>query len=117
MKEGDVIDVFGDIGEEVGDMLAALAVLFELPSRLDDAALVFFAPPTKGLHIHGLAIHANHVGLVIKGVDVAGPTIHEQEDDTLGLARVMGLLGGERIEWTAVPRSGLGHLVKKAFLG
>ena len=79
MHEGDVIDVLGDIGEEVGDVFAALAVLLEFPAGFDDAALVLFAAATEGFDVDGFAIHADHVGFVVKGVDVAGATIHEEE--------------------------------------
>ena len=90
MHKGDVIDVLGNIGEEVGDILATLSVLIELPAGLDDAALVLFAAATEGFHIDGFAIHAKHVRFVVKGVDVAGATIHEEEDDAFGLAWKLG---------------------------
>ncbi len=92
VNEGDVIDAFADVGEEVGDPLAALAVLFEVPLGFYDAAFVFFATSTEGFDGDGFAVEAFHVGFVVEGVDVGGAAIHEEEDDGLGLGGEVGLL-------------------------
>ena len=86
MEEGDVVDTSPDVGKEIGDILPALAVGFELPLRLDDTALVFLAAAPEGLHRDRLPVHPDHLRLVVEGIDVARTAIHEQEDDALGLA-------------------------------
>ena len=40
VQERDVVDALAEVREQVADPFAALAVLVELPPRLDDAALV-----------------------------------------------------------------------------
>ena len=56
-------------------------------------------------------------GFVVKGVDVAGATIHEEENNTLGLAWKLGGALGQWVGRGIVARCGIGDLVKKAFLG
>ena len=52
VDEAEVIDMFGDVGEEGADPATGLAVLFEIPEGLEEFALALFAKvflrtPTK----------------------------------------------------------------------
>ena len=97
VDEADVIDAGADVGEEVRDVLAALAVLLELPLRADDAALVLVPAPAEGLDGNRLAVEGVQGRLVVEGLDLAGAAVHEQEDDGLGLGRLHRRLGGHRV--------------------
>src|SRR5690606_16223375 len=63
----------------------------------NDPAAVAMPAAAKRLHLHGLAVHAGHGGLVVEAVDMAWPAIHEQEDDALGLGLEVRLLGRQRV--------------------
>ena len=76
-----------EVREQVADPLAALAVLLELPLRPDDAALVLLAAAAERLDRDRLAVEAVELRLVVEGIDVARPAVHEQEDDALRLGR------------------------------
>ena len=65
-----------DVGEEIADLNAALAILFELPI----GALVELALALR------LAAVLRQERLGVEGVDVADATGHEEEDDALGLS-------------------------------
>src|SRR5215472_14869273 len=97
MQKGDVIDALGQMRKQIADPFAALAVLLKLPARLDDASLVLDATAARRFYFDRLIVHADHRRLIVKGVDVAGPTVHEQKDDTLGFGLEVRLLRGERI--------------------
>ena len=103
VQEGDVIDARGQVREQVADPLAALAVLLELPLRPDDPALVLLAAAAEGLHLHGLAVQAVQLRLVVERIDVAGPAVHEQEDHALRLGGEVRLLRRQRIGERAAP--------------
>jgi len=81
--------------------------------------LVFLAAAAEGFDIDGLAIHADHVGFVVKGVDVAGATVHEEKDDAFRLGGKVGLARGEGVERGIVAGCwcSLGDLIKETFLG
>ena len=102
LDERDVVDAGGQVGEQVADPRAALAVLPEVPLGTDDAALVAVAAAALGLHLDGLAVEPVELGLVVEGVDMARAAVHEQEDDALGLARQQGRLARQRVG----PRAG-----------
>jgi hypothetical protein len=97
VDECDVVDAAADVREQVADPLAALAVLLELPPRLDDAALVLLAATAGSLHLDGLVVHADHAGLIVERVDLARPAVHEQKDDALRLGSARRRLRSERI--------------------
>src|SRR5437773_1967297 len=88
----------GDVREEVGDVLTALAVLFELPLRPDDAAFVLVPAAAEGFDGDRLAVERVELRFVVEGIDVAGPAVAEDEDDRLGLGREVRLLWGERVD-------------------
>jgi hypothetical protein len=97
VQEGDVVDLLTEMREQVADVLAALAVLFELPARLNDAAPVLVAAAPKGLDLHGLVVAAIHLRLVVERVDLARTTIHIQEDTRRRVGVVVRRLGGQRV--------------------
>src|SRR5262249_938632 len=97
MQECDVVDTFSNVRKQRANPLAAFTVLLELPAWLDNPTLVLMTAPSVSFHSNRLAIHAYHLRLVIEGIDVTGPTVHEQEDDALGLRREMSGLSGEGI--------------------
>ena len=97
VQKRDVVDFLGQIRKEVAHPFPALAVLIELPARLNDPPLVFAPPTPKGLHGDSLVIASDHVGLVIKRVDVAGASVHIQEDAGRRIWIVVRWFGGERV--------------------
>ena len=115
VKKGDVVHAGRQVGEEVADPLAALAVLLELPLRPDDAALVLLAAAAEGLDGDGLAVEVVELRLVVEGVDVRRAAVHEEEDDALGLGRQRRRLRRERVGELVVRLGGRG-LVEEAGL-
>ena len=97
MDEGDVVDAGGQVREQRGNPLAALAVLGKFPTRLDDAALILVSAAAERLHLDGLVVHALHGGLIVKRIDVARTAIHVQKNHTFGLRRKMRSASGKRI--------------------
>ena len=63
--------------KQVANPFTTLTVLFELPSRLDYSTFIAVTTTTKCFDCDRLPIHANHVGLVVKRVDVAWTAVHE----------------------------------------
>lgn len=98
VNEGNVINAGAEMGEQVADPLARLAILLELPLGPNDATFVLVPATAKSLDRDRLAIQRIKMGLVVKRIDLARPAIHEQEDDRLGLRRDHRLLGRERID-------------------
>ena len=94
MQKGDVVDTFAQVGKQIADPLAALAILFEFPARFDDAATGAVPATSKGLDIDRLAIHADHVRLVVERIDMAWSAIHEQKNDALRFGGEMWRFGG-----------------------
>ena len=100
MQERDIVDTFAQLGKQVADPFAALAVLFELPSWFYDAAFVTVSATTKGFHRDRFVVHADHVRLVVKRVDLAWTAVHKQEDHRLGFWLVMGRVLGHALRLT-----------------
>src|SRR5262249_52265872 len=97
VEESDIGHANRQVREQVGDPLAALTILLELPLRTDDAPLVLVAAATVRLHGDRLPIQLIELGLVVERIDLAGAAVHEQEDDALRLATEVWLLRGERV--------------------
>ena len=83
--------------EEIRNVFTALAILFELPFGADHTTAVFLTAAPKGFHLNGFAIERIHLGLIIKRIHLARPTVHEQKNHVLGLGRQRRVLGLERI--------------------
>src|SRR3954453_19061608 len=85
MQKGDLIHTRAQVREKVTDPFSALAVLFELPLGPNDSSLFALASATEGGDGDGFAIQWIKSWLIIECIDLAGPTVHEQENDALGL--------------------------------
>ena len=83
--------------EEIRNVFTALAILFELPFGTNHTASIFLTAAPKGFHLNGFAIERVHLGLVVKGIHLARPAVHEQEDHVLGLGRQRRVLRFKRI--------------------
>ena len=99
MDEAKVVDLFPDVGEKFADPLATLAVLFEIPERLEKFALTLLA---EGLFansdkIEGLSISFDELGLVVERVDVRRPARHEKKDHPFCSRRKTRCLRGEGV--------------------
>lgn len=97
VDEGDIVDFLSQAGEQVTDPFAACAVLPEFPARFHDATLIAMPAATEGLHFDGFAIHSIHAGFVIEGIDLAGATVHIEENDVFRARLEVGCLGSEGI--------------------
>ena len=99
VDEAEVIDVLPDVWKEFADVAAGLAVLLEVPERLEELALALFAEGVfaNADEVVALAIAFDELGFVIEAVDMAGTAGHEEEDDSFGSAGEGGRLGRERI--------------------
>jgi hypothetical protein len=67
-------------------MLAALAVLAELPGRLENTMfgdLSGFGQHARVVELEQLAIILSQARFVVKRIDVARTTLHEKKDDPL----------------------------------
>ena len=90
VEECNVVDTAGQVREQLADPLAGLAVLMELPARLDDSPLIFVPAAAEGFDVDRFSIHADHRRLIVERVDMARTAIHEQEDDALRTGRKLG---------------------------
>ena len=101
MQERDIVDTFTQFGKQVADPFAALAVLFELPSWFYDATFVTVSATTKGFHRDRFVIHADHIRLVVEGIDLAWTAVHKKEDHRLGFWLVMRRVLGYALRLTS----------------
>ena len=99
VDEAEVIDVLADVWKKFADVLTALAVLLEVPEWFQELALAFFSEGgfPNAHEVVALAIAFDKLRFVVEAVDVAGPTGHEEEDDSFGPAREEGRFGCEGI--------------------
>src|SRR5436305_491913 len=97
MNKRDIIDTTRKMREQVTDPLAAFTVLMEIPARFDNAPLILMAAASEGFDIDRLVVATFHGRLVVERINVAGPAIHEQEDDVLGFRSKMRCLLRKRI--------------------
>jgi hypothetical protein len=101
MDECDIIDALTDVGKKIAHQLAALTIRTKSPSRFDNPSGVAMPTAPESLDFHRLIVATLHLRLVIEGIDMAWPTIHEEEDHALGLRSKVGLrqfpfqLGGQ----------------------
>ncbi len=88
MEEAEVVDVAGDVGEEIRYPAAALAVTGEVPGRRHDAlaraALAGVGQGPGVIEGEGSVGVLGEGGLVVEGVDLADAALHEEEEDTAG---------------------------------
>src|SRR5438094_986155 len=103
VDEGEVIDVLRDMGEDLRDPGARLAVLLPLERRLHERTDL--VGEEAGVFVEALeflAIAFGQLRLVVPGIDVTGPAINEQPDDGAGLAGEMAGSRGQRMQSAAV---------------
>ena len=86
VQETDVIDMPGDMGKELADMDPALAILAELPRRPEKIAGGGKLDP-RLLERQLLTVVGLKLRLVVEGVDLRRPPLHEHEDHALGTGR------------------------------
>tara|TARA_Y100000588_G_C13935706_1_gene787801 strand:- start:384 stop:755 length:372 start_codon:yes stop_codon:yes gene_type:complete len=95
MNECQIVHLTGYVGKKGRNVLAALAMLLEVPHGLHQLPFALLAKGS-GTHpdeIDVLAVLGKEFGLVVKRVDVAGTTGHENEYHPFGPLRNEGILG------------------------
>ena len=97
VHESDVVDAMSQIWKQIRNVFPALAVLLELPTRLDDTSFVFVSSTAEGFYVDRFVVHAIHLRLVVEGIDVAWPAVHVEEDHGFGFGRKVRRLGAEWI--------------------
>ncbi len=95
--DAEVVRHFGGPGEEIGDVLPALAVALELGEVSLDLELLSLQLGDglalgEGLR-HGLAVELVELRLVVEGLEVGGSARHAEENDALDALLVMGEAG------------------------
>ena len=93
VKEGDVVYTGTDVREQVGNHLAAFPIRFEIPLGAHYATFVALSSAPEGFYVDSLPVKGIEVRLVIEGVDVAWPSVHEKKDYGLRFA------GEGRVLW------------------
>jgi hypothetical protein len=97
-EEAHFVGPVGDVGEEVGNLDAALAAGFEFARGGEEFV---FGDGAAGFEVaegfgNGLAGEFDEVRLGIEEIDVAGAAGHEKENDAFGFG---GEVSGFRREW------------------
>ena len=77
MKERDIVDAGRQMRKQVADPLPALAILMEIPARLDDSPLILMPAATECFDFDRLIVASFHRGLVVECIDVTGAAVHE----------------------------------------
>lgn len=95
-KDTEFVDVFGDVGKEFADGESGLTTLGELPWGLEQVPLLgeYDARQFEG---RWFTIVASKGGFRIEGIDMRRPSFHEQEDDSFGAGREVGVFWREWI--------------------
>ena len=86
VEKADVVDMPGDMREKLADMDSALAILAELPRRPEKIA-GGGELDSRLLERQFLAVVGLELRLVVEGVDLRRPPLHEHEDHPLGARR------------------------------
>ena len=90
LTHAQLVGVLGQLGEQLGDPQAALAVLAETPRRAQQLGRWARGPADR------LAVVGGQLRLVVEGIDVRRPALHAQEDDALRPRREVRLLRRQR---------------------
>ena len=91
--DADVVGDLADVGKQLGEVLAGLAVALERMLRTENPELL--ALQLRDLLVlgerlrHGLAIATGKLGLVVEELQVGRSTRHAQEDHPLDLCRAV----------------------------
>ena len=86
VEETEIVHMFGHFGEKRGDMLAALTVLGEIPKWLEDVFLTDL-PGSRYFKWDFLPVTFDQLRLEIESIDLAGATLHKEENHPLGPGR------------------------------
>ena len=86
VQEADVVDMPGDMGKELADVDPALAIFAELPRRPEQIA-GGGELDARLLERQFLAVVGLELRLVVEGVDLRRPPLHEHEDHPFGPRR------------------------------
>ncbi len=87
VQEAEVVDVLVDVREQAGGPATRLAVLGIVPERFHQLlrrALAGLGDRARIRQVERLLVVALQARLVVEGVHVADPALHEQEDHALG---------------------------------
>src|SRR5713101_8225992 len=94
--EANVVHLLGELRKEIADPSAALAVLLELPWRLEQ--IEGLARDDLGaLEGQRPAVVAREKRLIVEGVDLRRAAVHKEEDHTFGARGEVRRLDGEGI--------------------
>ncbi len=98
-QEANIIDALSQIGKQVGNPHAALAVLLEFPSAGKQWGIAFCELTGRPAYTFGkrLALPFFERWFVIEKIDVTGPADHEHKDDGFGFGLKMRFFLGERV--------------------
>lgn len=92
-NDAEVINVLGDVWKEIADRDATLAILPELPGRLEHLANIIEL--RRGhLGFDRLSVFFGQAWLGVKGIHLRRATIHVEEDDMISQRRMMLLSRG-----------------------
>jgi hypothetical protein len=89
MYEGHLIDLAGELREEVAQPASALSVLSERPVAALAVAGLGGEELLLAVRVEGFALTFRQLGLVVLGIDVAQAARAEDLDDRLGLRRMV----------------------------
>ena len=94
LDETKIVDDACDIGKQLADPGSALAVLLKLPGRFEEVE-GFAGNDLWTLEGKWFPVVALQERLVVEGVDLRRPSVHEQENDSLCPSREVGCLRGQ----------------------
>ena len=97
VEHADIVNHAADVGEEVADPDAALAVLLEAPAGLDEEAVELAGLVEPARRGDGLAVVARELGLVVEGVHLRNAAGGVEEDDAVGLRGEVAGARGKRV--------------------
>ena len=86
LDETKLVDDLGGVREQLGNPLAALAVLLPIPFDTEDFAKPIGANQAWQVERQRLAVPCVQQRLAVKRVHLADPAMHEQEDHPLAFA-------------------------------
>ena len=112
--QAEIVGAGADVRDEIGELDAALPVRRETRGLASTAALGLVKARRRSLVSSGrqrLAVPLLELGLGVEEIDLAGPALHEHEDDVLGLGREVRLARRQRVH---VPRRRRGRPVPAA---
>src|SRR5687768_12267930 len=99
VQEGHIVDLFREMRKDLGNPGTTFAMLSKSERRLHQGTDL--AREETGVLIEArefLTVALGELRLVVPGIDLAGPTVHEQPDDALGFGWEMGRFCRQRIE-------------------